>query len=230
MFHVARFSKHNMKGFALFLLLSFVPCLVLGGVYQWTDEDGQVHFENVPPRQQDEYSLGTIKKSVQKKPARVTEKPAQIKQPVIPAVVVEGKMASAVDDKSNSKGLESLIIKLREDAGKVKSAEVNVKTNTQKMPETKQGMKKRVMPAAAVTPNPSSDKKVAAQIDEQQSADSTQVKAEKDADKCGFFIGFVEQYQTKKSEGCPGQFCDVYKRQLEKFLIKQDRYCQYRSH
>ena len=35
-----------------------LPMLVYGDVYQWVDEKGQVHFGNIPPKQQGPYKLG----------------------------------------------------------------------------------------------------------------------------------------------------------------------------
>ena len=51
-------------------------------------------------------------------------------------------------------------------------------------------------------------------------------KSEKDADKCGLFMGFVEEYKVKVKEGCPGAHCPVYKRQLKKYEAKEKRYCK----
>lgn len=38
-----------------------LPWLAHGGVYQWVDKQGRVHFGNVPPQQQGEYEIGNIK-------------------------------------------------------------------------------------------------------------------------------------------------------------------------
>lgn len=37
-----------------------LPSLVSGGVYQWVDESGRVHFGSIPPHQQSEYKTGEI--------------------------------------------------------------------------------------------------------------------------------------------------------------------------
>jgi outer membrane biosynthesis protein TonB len=50
---------------------------------------------------------------------------------------------------------------------------------------------------------------------------------EKDADKCGVFTDFVTAYETKVKDGCPGSHCSVYKRNLKKYKLKKERYCQH---
>ena len=37
-----------------------LPLHAHGGVYQWVDDNGHVHFGNIPPHQQNEYKVGEI--------------------------------------------------------------------------------------------------------------------------------------------------------------------------
>ena len=50
-----------MKKYLLIAGFCLLPWLVHGGVYQWVDKDGRVHFGNIPPQMQDEYKAGKIK-------------------------------------------------------------------------------------------------------------------------------------------------------------------------
>ena len=65
-----------------------LPFLAYGEVYQWVDEKGQIHFGNVPPRQQGPYKLGGYKHGTPQSPPTVnvpSSVPAQPPQPVSPA-------------------------------------------------------------------------------------------------------------------------------------------------
>jgi len=50
-----------MKKYLLIIGFCLFPWLAHGGVYQWVDKDGRVHFGNIPPQQQEEYKTGNIK-------------------------------------------------------------------------------------------------------------------------------------------------------------------------
>jgi Domain of unknown function (DUF4124) len=213
-------------------LLVFVPCLTLGGVYQWTDENGLVHFGSVPPQQQDEYSLGdniksAPKKAVRKKPVQVEKKEPQTNQSTTPAIQTEKGspvQRGAAAQRPSKQELKALILKLRQGAGKMNPQETKVNVGTQKMP-TKPAVEKVATPAVAEMINHPVDKKTESPDDAPPLVGNTRLKTEKDADKCGFFMGFVEEYKIKKDEGCPGPSCEIYERQYKKFRLKQERYC-----
>ena len=56
-------------------------------------------------------------------------------------------------------------------------------------------------------------------------ADTKSIATQKDVDKCGVFTGFVDSYEIKVAEECPGAHCSVYKRSLKMYKLKQKRYC-----
>lgn len=294
-----------MKGYLFFAALSLFSLVTEGGVYQWADETGQVHFGSVPPHQQTEYSLGDeLKRAADKKALldanksdakkqsdkkqSANQKKAQPEKPVKASVHLD---KPATDKKISAKELEKMIQKLRKhekgsqkvtapgDAkvkGTLPSAEhkpksvkdknahtkntatsngVVDKKNKKTKKETKKETQKtktvgsakaagvaakKAKPTAAKT-KPSNSKKppssgLASKKSEglaskpslkPSSKPSSQHKdmSEKDADKCGIFVNFVEQYKEKVREGCPGAFCDIYKRQLKKYQLKAKHYC-----
>lgn len=51
-------------------------------------------------------------------------------------------------------------------------------------------------------------------------------KAEvKDAEKCGFFLSFVENYEDRVRYECPSDYCDTLQMKLEKYRSKAKQYC-----
>jgi len=56
-------------------------------------------------------------------------------------------------------------------------------------------------------------------------ADDENVSTQKNQEKCGVFTGFVNSYEIKVAEECPGPHCSVYKRSLKKYKLKQKHYC-----
>ena len=64
-----------------------------------------------------------------------------------------------------------------------------------------------------------------AEASSKREADAKNVSTKKDEEKCGVFTGFVNSYEIKVAEECPGPHCSVYKRSLKKYKLKQKRYC-----
>lgn len=295
------YSERNVKGITIFTLLYWFSCATHGGVYQWTDENGHVHFGSIPPHQQNEYSLGDQIKAAQ--PDQPLKKAVQIETPVQEKILEKPsespqKINSTPVRKVSREELEAIIIKLRFDAGKAvqrikgtnprlqKSVAEDADTPQNKVPaavasaeksETKNETSgeatvskinstpvklekpekvKIVQPVVDKNPEVEAEKSLEAKnrlstiavVKESivvlppavESGDDSDLYGEEDAtnedneivleensdsDKCGLFMGFVEQYKIKRDEGCPGSHCKVYKQQLEKFRMKEKRYC-----
>lgn len=285
----------NVKRVFFILMLYLFSCATHGGVYQWTDENGHVHFGNVPPQLQDEYSLGDKIKAAQQKQEQPVDKSVKSENLVQEKILDKPEelskiIISAPIRKVSREELEALIIKLRHSAGLnfQKSVaegvgasqteipavvEVNSVGSVEK-PETTDAGKtvsnidstmlelensenvKIAQPVLGKEPETEIEKILEAKItlatttavEESLVVLSLVAESDKDAnlfgeedysdedneivletnsnsDKCGLFMGFVEQYQLKQDEGCPGSHCNVYKRQLEKFREKEEQYC-----
>lgn len=256
-----------MKRYLFVIGFCLLPWLAHGGVYQWVDETGRIHFGNIPPQQQDEYKTGELKSQsapvVQKK---ATPAPEPSKNGVIKTASPEDKRAPlsaknpTVDEGAKAKSvkndpptkfhdrkkLKTLIKDLREQVEPARASKSTASKN-QPAPAPKDPQPTVLKPVEAVKVEPvvidspdgpagdkaplqsvekkSAEQKSAEQAREQSPDDGSSALTEKDADKCGVFSDFVDSYEVKVSEGCPGAHCSVYKRSLKKYKLKKERYC-----
>ncbi|HEC18566.1 MAG TPA: DUF4124 domain-containing protein [Gammaproteobacteria bacterium] len=283
-----------MRQASLFLvvcLFSLFSVIVQGAVYQWTDENGHVHFGNVPPVPQDEYTLGDLNKQPSPQKTSVPVKnedarPALPKQPVPETTPTDVPVVTEADDPDPAQAprrtitneeLKTLITRLRKEAGKVaapKTADVLVSSTpvARALQETPleegtaaaQGASQQpgaeVSPAAKestpaskpvresaqeATPEPTREPTEAAESQvpstgakaapsvqipshparEATSQAGTDEDMDADAEKCGLFTAFVEDYRIRRKESCPGESCKMLSRQLKKYEKKKARYC-----
>lgn len=227
----------------VFIILFLFSCASHGAVYQWTDENGQVYFGNVPPKQQKKYLLGDEIKLKRKAAVPPTKKVSAKTGCLASGVQKKQKKASTKETtpmpttkgglkKSATKGQNAVgkpaPAKNKKKAGKQKNIKGSAVLNevkeaaTAKVPKTKLRAEK---PAIAVGKKVKTHKKLKAGMAEKVGAKKERAETGKDPDKCGLFRGFVEEYTIKKNEGCPGSACELYKRQLEKYKKKAERYC-----
>ena len=232
-----------------------MPWLVYGDVYQWVDKDGTVHFGSIPPRQQEKYNAGDIKyhsaPTLLKKELSETglsEQSGVIQES--PAVDSSQLPLNESAAKTNSKNktfpknskfrdrkeLDMFVEHLRE---KVKSFRVGSSSEIDKKLPASINVKmirsepddkvKVTLKAGAGTDLAADEKKNSSQEGSEASskrdADTENIATQKDADKCGVFTGFVDSYEIKVAEECPGAHCSVYKRSLKRYKLKQKRYC-----
>ena len=232
-----------------------MPWLVYGDVYQWVDKDGTVHFGSVPPQQQEKYNAGDIKyhpapvllkKELLKK--ELAEQGGLTQE--LPRVESAQHPLKKPAEKTNSKNkpfpknskfrdrkeLEMFVEHLRE---KVKSYRVGTSSEIdKKLPASKNVKMIRSEPddkvkvtvkAGAGTDRAAEEKEDFSQENSESSskrdADTENIATQKDTDKCGVFTGFVDSYEIKVAEECPGAHCSVYKRSLKRYKLKQKRYC-----
>ncbi len=220
-------NKRLLIGFFVCSLLS--PPLALGEVYQWVDEQGRVHFGNVPPKQQDVYRLGEI--NIMPLPRQVPEDSSAAS--TLPSVSAKNNLVpqnstatlSNNNASSNKQELEGLI------QGLLKRAEVARLLKTESMAVKPKSELPLTQPLESVTNTSRMPAESTSEVgktihrSETDSSNTKQAVVEKDADKCGVFNGFVNSYQRKVAEECPGPHCNVYKRSLKKHLLRQNRYC-----
>ena len=223
-----------------------MPWLVYGDVYQWVDKDGTVHFGSIPPRQQEKYNAGEIKyhsapvllkKELSKKELSEQNGATQESPGVESAQHPLKKPVATTNSKfRDRKELEIFVEHLRE---KVKSFRVGASPEIdKKLPASKNvkmirsepGDKVKVTVKAGAGDNlAANEKKVSSQEGSEalskRDVDTENIATQKDADKCGVFTGFVDSYEIKVAEECPGAHCSVYKRSLKRYKLKQKRYC-----
>jgi hypothetical protein len=233
----------TVKAKTFFLMLYLFSCAAYGDVYQWTDENGRVHFGNIPPVPQKKYLLGdgfspmrkvampltnnaaaTADSLEQETPVKRQRVPAKNAAPILAPKGGLNKSATKIENAAE----KAMPAKTKEMVGEKTDIKGNAtlkgvkKSASTKIPKAKQ---KALKPGKATGVKASSHKKLKAAEAKKAGAKKAVVKEGKDPDKCGLFRDFVEQYTIKKNEGCPGSACEVYKRQLEKYKAKAQHYC-----
>ena len=228
-----------------------MPWLVYGDVYQWVDKDGTVHFGSIPPRQQEKYNAGEIKyhsapvllkKELSKTGLSEQGGATQESPPVESAQHPLKESVTKTNPKNQNskfrdrKELDMFVEHLRE---KVKSFRTGASSEIdKKLPASKNVKMITSVPnekvragikAGAGTDLAVDEKKNSSQESSEASskrdADTENIATQKDVDKCGVFTGFVDSYEIKVAEECPGAHCSVYKRSLKRYRLKQKRYC-----
>lgn len=240
----------------LILGLLLLPFSANGGVYRWVDENQQIHFGNVPPQQQSEYRADDIDDEPARKPATVEgpglTKAASAPSTTTPSTPSNApSIASKPSKQQKVEELERLIQHLRAESKQTPSGNNTTpepttssqpaKANSQVIPgestgvaasppahaeppattpvSTKPGLPRPVPKQAMPSPQGGSAETTSPQ-------DGQEKKSAKDAEMCGVFRGFMQTYQQKVQDGCPGAHCPVYQRQLKKYQLKVKRYCE----
>lgn len=233
-----------MNKYLFIIGFCLLPWLVYGDVYQWVDKDGTVHFGSIPPQQQEKYNAGDIKyhsapvllkKDLSKK--ELSEQGGATQEsPGVESANSKNKPFPKNSKFRDRKELEMFVEHLQE---KVKSYRVGASPEIdKKLPASKNVKMIRSEPddkdkvtvkAGAEASLAADEKKVSSQEGSEASskrdADTENIATQKDADKCGVFTGFVDSYEIKVAEECPGAHCSVYKRSLKRYKLKQKRYC-----
>lgn len=289
------------------IFLLFLPVFANAGIYRWVDENGQVHYGNVPPMQQKEYRPGDDVSKAGQNPARKKIKSApkketgknQLKKPgeskkldnnlstkagsnqskgtesnnrkvdlqnnVKPDAKQNNSKAEQASSEDNTKKktvkpgslkkksiieesseLKRLIKKLRnseaspditnhENKSVVKE---NNKDKGKHVETTKINKKKKSMPKHSSkgnedvqdVPIKEEEKKANKKMNDTGSVakvrGSHDTKIQKDPEKCGFFTGFVDTYRYRIKYECPGDHCDLLKKNLERYKKKMELYCE----
>jgi hypothetical protein len=288
------------------------PVAAVAGVYRWVDENGQVHFGNIPPKQQKEYRSGyedysTNNKTVNKKGGKIENMKGK-KSPGSKNETQNDKSlnANAKKDKNSNNISAGKIKETRAKRIKDKKANIKSKKATKKRvsentnnkevinsadPAKSAGIKentklddllkslhgKNNRPAKnsendkldtklTSKPNKSTvktintdkniglkgsgpknqpaskkqskkipgkkesgnkvkhgDTAVKVKIESKIKPSSNNKKSQEE--KCGFFRGYVDTYQYRMKYECPGEHCDLLKRELDKYKKKAARYC-----
>lgn len=89
--------------FAVLILLLVFPLLSHSEVYRWVDENGQVHFGSVPPKQQKPYKAGEIKNNDKKRKAVVKQNKSNQDVKVETDSAINNESVSKKDDSSIDK-------------------------------------------------------------------------------------------------------------------------------
>ena len=252
-----------MRPRQIILILALLPFSVSGGIYQWIDDQGNVNFGSVPPKQQKEYKVGSFGLNKQQnggKQKPVTTAQEQQEQQQEPDKEKQDKPedVQASDPKVSTKSLspsprksakkynkeklDALVQRLRQGAVKPIRKEpsstasvIQAKPEKAKIPEKVEQPErvvkrdkseaKLVVPVqSSVADNSKKDKEPDVPNKEKNKQENETAVA-KAPEKCGLFTGFVEEYQYKVKEECPGKACSIFKRQLEKYKVKMKRYC-----
>ena len=86
----------------LVVILLVLPLVAHSAVYRWVDEKGQVHFGNIPPKQQSEYKRGELQES-SKEGTENNQLPSNMRPPANNKNTVADKtpVSTDADDKKN---------------------------------------------------------------------------------------------------------------------------------
>ena len=219
-----------MKWVLLFSLTMLLPMHSLAEIYQWVDEQGQMHFGSVPPRLQEPYQPGDISRNATggKPPATAasSSKPGQT-----------SPQNSANSAPQTPPNIDEIRERLRRHVEAWRQKKAQLQPAEASPPEHKAGVMGGKPQDAAIPPQgelqslpqgvekTGTDKPAASANRPPPESDPDDSPLEQ-AEKCAVFSGLVRDYEYRLSAGCASEICDIYRRQLEKYRAKQKQYCQ----
>jgi hypothetical protein len=233
--------------------LLLVPVLSQAGVYRWVDEKGQVHFGSVPPQPQSPYKVGDNEADTGKQQNHAKTRQAPSTNPPAKDEKVANDKKDAKDKspaRQTGVELDRLIKRLRSESKKVtphdkpltkrkaisipdaaskpsaKKSQAKPHKGTKDEQSLHHKQQQNLSPPVKTESKPAVSSATKPESKNTKQAGNEAKKQEKYAEMCGVFTDYVQSYQQKVGESCPGAHCAVYQRQLRKYQLKVNKYCK----